>query len=200
MRHIQFLILLLLLSACCPKQTEVYMSDFLRDYAVYQPGTWWVYVNDSTQERDSVSIYDLNLTWGEWGTQEKESCPPPYKIESHEMFVSHSLEDVKSRIGVIASYGEINENVVQYFGGQEVLFINPEYESTSHDLEYVEQLDSLTVLNQTFYDIVVFRNYQDKMAGSVETLNYYARHYWLIRKEIVPTGETWNLAKSNIVQ
>jgi len=52
-----FLLFLIGLFMACQKETPYYkISDNMKQYFVYQPGSFWIFTNDSTNESDSMYI------------------------------------------------------------------------------------------------------------------------------------------------
>ena len=51
------LLFIIALSAACNKETPYYkISDEMKQYFVYQPGSFWIFTNDSTNETDSMYV------------------------------------------------------------------------------------------------------------------------------------------------
>jgi hypothetical protein len=52
-----FFLFLVGLFAACQKETPYYkISDDMKQYFVYKPGSYWIFINDSTNETDSMYI------------------------------------------------------------------------------------------------------------------------------------------------
>ena len=197
MKGIQWLALALLLTACCPKSTLLTFEEDFLDYALYEPGTWWVYEKGDSI-RDSLWVVEQDYHENELVTDEdKPNCEPQLRAAAYHVNVKSNLTGFEN-IHILYLPESCLPRVVYTIPKTSTVFFMDEQFNWNTSID--SYLDTLTVEGKLYSDIVVMRDTMDLQADSLETLNYYARHFWLIRKEIVPTGETWNLVKSNIVQ
>jgi hypothetical protein len=75
-------------------------------------------------------------------------------------------------------------------------------------VEVIDTLSQLRIGSSIFYDVVLERNTNSVLDQNPSTFTneyyqvkyYYARSYGIIRKEILETGEVWNLIEYEIIQ
>jgi hypothetical protein len=155
----------------------------VKDYGVFQVGTYWVYRNDSTLQVDSIAVESTNRDTVSINT----NCGIEFRERSNVYFssnflgVSYSLESQSDQVLLSSSISD----------GAEIFYT---WQNASNHL-----LDSLETGGTIYYDIFIGSN----QYGGPITDYLSARHFGIIKKLIYPASgdvESWSLIRSHIVQ
>jgi len=199
----------ILLQACnhCPKQADPLpyypIAGDLSDFGKFEVGTYWIYQNDSTLSIDSIAI-DSIVEGKQHPVGNFEDC---YK------------EIIVAEIDLRKEFFSLNQNgftQLMLWGTEQLLLFgtpintwpySPElyliYGESCNDTTYCKFLDSLKVLNQLYYDVMVTRSKSCQLDDMDSTNYYLARNMGLVKKVVFqPSGyvESWSLAHSKIIQ
>jgi len=213
-------IALLTLSLSCCKRDDDAPSEPItllapqevKDYVLFQPGTYWVYENSITQELDSVYVYEtLNeITRFEGDGQivdfeqiivntfsEFEQYNHKYKLDAPVLealqFYNPRIKRVKTKPG-------------DYVGETIVLFHPYNVGDKRYPLGtngYVELIDfklSFELGGNIYQEVLIYKNVEDASEGYKNVNYYFAKHIGLIKREIIDNTESWELIRYNIVK
>jgi hypothetical protein len=157
----------------------------VKDYGVFEVGTYWVYQNDSTLQTDSMAVESTHndtlpiSNHCEVGFREQAYVD----LSSTLLGGSYSLVSQSDQVILISSTSD----------QPEIFYSWQNADSLSNHL-----LDSLEVGGNTYYDIFTGSN---QYGSTTDYLS--ARHFGIIKKLIYsPSGyvESWSLIRSHIIQ
>ncbi len=223
----KLIILLLLLPfalATCKDKEPVwrtygpyYMGE-MRDYVSFKKGTWWVYENTVTKERDSMVL--------QWVTLDTFTYTDNYNGESDNKIIKERLNYLVHSITTGYKYEHYMETPSVWSGmpdrnygtfylirdkykpgdyaGWDVSFIYPFEIGHNWDATIISS-DTFLTINGKRYDDVV--HLEIKSPGKLYPSKYFywAPHYGLVQI-IYRSGtdinyrETWQLVNANIIQ
>jgi hypothetical protein len=236
-RIIYFSIVFLLLFATCkpkPSPPDQYSGPYylteVRDYIYFKSGTWWVYENSLTLTRDCVYVTRTDTAFARVKHQKSKDGDPYYHYVDYTAFQSFMYSTYNKCELRLNSWGVGTEGFT--YGIQKSytcqlphsntsllhIFMYP-FNRSGAGLSASEIIDSLTVKNKTYYNVVVFENTResdhslipmnDRNYNGASKLKYYwAKNYGIIKTEFntynLNTKQnhytSWDLIKSNIIQ
>jgi hypothetical protein len=182
---------------------KVLFSDDFRAYTQFEVGSYWVYVDSISDERDTVRLY----------IKEKDTITFPNsnlcKIEASVDNIKRSFYKDQAPIGT-----DITCDAYQVYGLSPGAFFfanNVQYSVDTTVKEsivgdklgncvYEQYLNNVSILGKTYANIRVF--YQDAFTSPtsfVPIRGYWARDIGLIRKE-TSDGRIWLLESHHIVR
>lgn len=199
------LLSLVMLQNCGPREDTrpIFEIDQTTvDYCVYDEGSWWVYEEETSGERDTIVVtriensIDSNKHLG-------------YKRKGYYSLYSTKIyTQTSSWTGPSYNLPELNgateSFVIPPHGYLDLLFISTLDTSFIYELSGIEQiklkdtLSSLRIREKTYSDVRVFEN----LSGSYfkhQKVIYWARHIGKIRIERAD-GTIWNLIDYHVSQ
>ncbi len=179
----------------------VFLDTDVKNYFVFDSGAVWIYQDTSTLVRDTVSqvyskiyidsvLYSDGSVAGVW--------------ESYDGYLASEASGDTSRFycnagSISADRWEVHELLISEGSlvGRKVAAIMPFAigESGSLDASFTystERLDSLSVGDSIYYDVIHFTTTADATQGGETSQCYYANGKGLVRREL-SSGEAWLL-------
>jgi hypothetical protein len=184
----------------------------VKDYFYFTEGTWWVYEEETSGERDSVyvtsAVNDLESyqfrtetysTYNEYeynywsfggvkddGFVEKEGNSLLVKLAKTKPgdFVSESY--------CFIYYPAVGNHVASSSGGAPYYYNN---QLLVHDFKTI-----YTYQEDSFENVVVMTEEHTASEEKQPTVKFYAEKVGLIRKELLDSNQVWNLVNFNISQ
>jgi hypothetical protein len=176
----------------CKKEPEkIYVQDSFKEWACFQNGSYWIYLNESSNRSDSSSLYYGPSTWfykltGDGKLYEMNS----YQIQNIGEF----------RVGARVDYSFFSVQGI-FLHGTYVLTSSVTSglsDQVSQTCWVLKRYDSLTVNNQLFSDVIHTR---DTFSNSINDY-YVAKNVGLI-KFAIKNGygdSTWSLLRYHVIQ
>jgi len=188
----------------------LYIPQAVKDYSLFLPGTYWVYIDSVSGRVDSLVVYET--THG-FDTIHYNNSP----ISVFEIYVvkAHSyLYDYDFYIEANATYSVNDPDVFDIFEeklkpgdfvGRTVVFIYKPYKgqvfywgNSTHTVQDVYPTYSLKGI--TYKDVVQIYHDISGIDVSNHVTNYIAKNYFIVRKELADSNQVWELARSHIIQ
>ncbi|MBX2986199.1 MAG: hypothetical protein KF882_09575 [Bacteroidia bacterium] len=189
----------------CPDISTILIEQEMKDWIVFQPGSYWIYIDSITGSYDSVYVtstyYDtLNILHSDLFRNSDSKCI----IQSHqEIDIEYETSSgIKYAVGGSYGFGSgVSNNVNPVNGSSSIVNLNhsggdggyshymyfPVLQGTvgfvfgeiKHDTIY----ENYTVLGNTYIDVLRVSD-RDNGALNAITKFYHAKHIGVIRKEI----------------
>jgi hypothetical protein len=194
-----FLAVVLLLPGC-KRQKEpdtYYISQFLRDYTIFQKDSYWIYNNDITQKLDSCYITKSQSYLIQEGGYETDPYLERALIEYNSDFMVSSFINVDDASLTFHSTGGNclrNSNLPAIF-----------YYSDNVKYEFLGLYDSITINNAIYYNVLKteFSQNSESLPYNKYILTFYfAKNIGLIsyRQQMDNYDTTWTLLRYKIQQ
>ncbi len=192
-----------LLNSCEPNDKYYYLNQESKDWALYKHGSWWVYKDSATIEKDSLSV-----------TQYLEGFTIDYsdKKNLHFQYINYSVTNNKNNNWNVT----LSSSTYYSFLSKNFVYNNKTYTTS---LTYFDPIprntdwSTVNVLPQFEVNGVVFNDVMHIRAGYSEKndvfyVKVFYHDYWLAKGkgfikmvERTPTDTTvWLLEKYSIVQ
>ncbi len=183
--------------------------EHIKDHYYFKTGSWWVYEEQNTGAIDSqwvskswsdgcmfeitlknsLNDYDNNY-WTKQLTKGKGCCE--VKKNDRAAFVKQNITKAGSYIG------ELNISAFPYKIGDSTY--NYIYNIPNNHAYLITIHDSLSFLNNTFYNILEYKLNYDPIQNKQKTNYFYAKNIGLIKKELIDSNQVWLLKKYNVEQ
>ena len=183
---------------CTDGNTDNRIASVVKKYFYFKTGSWWVYENELTLERDSVFVV---------------------KDEYKKFFISEACEcDEKIFVYYESTYTDSFFYSTESYSSPVVVFNRIKYNSSYRDLTYrfITKDDSLLRLSNTHNAIItflptfkgvkedfqnVYRCFYNKALTDYLSDSYFAPNVGLIRFKYKDGDETyWNLINYHVIQ
>lgn len=204
-----FVIVSVLLTYCKKEEPMTYFEskvdrDML-DKFMFNAGTYWVYEDEQTMELDSLVVLG-------WSTGFNTiPCPhgcPSRRTSRYEYFVMWMMSITNGNGWNYYFDGDwFKYNGGGEYGhlGQPIFMYNEPIGNEFNGARIVDQLDSLTILGNTYYEVTKMKITQAEQFDimfSDDLHFYFSEHVGLIRKEKLnqdgSVNKTWNLKRYEI--
>ena len=178
-----------------------------KDYFLFKVGSWWVYEEETTHERDSMYVTEANNDLGSYGFDIRiKSALTDY--EYHYWPVYNQAVKGCSLIKPVSKrclYISRSKYTFQDFQGESdvffVRYIVGDYMNTGSDMNYCPNnkitvgsiLDTLILPNNTFQNVVRIDEDCSFVEGKQPTKFYYSKGIGIVRKEFIDSNQVWNL-------
>lgn len=180
-------------------------SFILWDYAksfIFQVGTFWVYQNDSTGEKDSTIVENTfhdfyyrrysGSSRGEYVEFVRITIKAPITLQQYYLYIQSGLitHSINNRIPSFSDYSMPGQPVLN------AVNIGSEYKG----LLINSKVDSMFVNNYWHKDIVetkIIANKQEETFYNEDTYLFFAKNLGIIKKRTEP--KSWSLKNWNIV-
>jgi len=209
-----FLISLLAISGC--KKHDDYdgmkppllIPDEVKSYSLFQPGTYWVYIDSVSERVDSVYVYETSHSYD---TVEYFNKLRVYEIYVVKMRSAMDGYDYIFEVNTTYSYNK--ENMFDVFHekykpgdyvGRGLLYLYPPV--IGQDMPYfgthlmVKNIINSYIQNGVTYADVIQIYHDIGIEVSKNVTNFIARDYGIIRKEYADSNQVWKLTRSHIIQ
>ena len=179
-----------------------------KDFFLFKEGSWWVYEEETSHERDSVYVteyydsggYDFDLqthstledyNYHYWPIYiGGNNCSSNLPIQSKCLFIKRS----KSKPGDFVDEGYCF--FVNYRIGASLGSFNTVYENNKI---YVTEIhDYYELGNMNFERTIKIHELNTFMEGRQPTNHYFSKGVGLVRKELLDSNQVWNLVSYHI--
>ena len=189
----------------------------LLDYFSFKTSSMWVYENDKTGDKDTITITDNTLVWSNWQEGERFQQANVYYKSSLDGYTYRYYSNTFGSSNCIKMKGSgspcyslhcskykpgnyIGENVMFQFFFKLNNWGFADNRGSTSKFEIKEIHDSLTIAG-TLYKSVAKVFISDCFTQEDKDMNFYwTKDYGIARKENITDNETWNLIYSNIVK
>jgi len=218
-------LLVILIFTQCRKDPRLYFCDrypsqciatsHIKDHYYFKTGSWWVYDEINTHQRDSQWVdydwlsdnnrqFDMVIKstlddyerhrWTHLLTQAKTNSVIPKKKLAY-------IERSKSKAGDFVGtsfmgifYPVVGDSLNNFGGGGSS---SATYYS---QLRIKDILPTYTQLNYTFNNVIVIADDYNMIEHSQPTIHYYAEGVGLIRKELIDSNQIWVMSDYHVEQ
>ena len=204
-----FIIILLIVSDSCRKDKNIdrlsIIPSEVKDFALFQPGTYWIYQDSASGVIDSVYVYDLitGIDSTSSGNFEyfDEYCTHSNGYSDH-IWVNMSWSINYHYTPVWKSYFKPGD-----FIGQSYLMLYPFNTNRQYGaytdygtITIIGFLNNFNVLGNNYNEVICFHNTENIIEYHSESNYYVVKNFGLIRKELVDSLKIWNLVRCHIIQ
>ena len=197
MKYLLFITALTITIAACDKPGDdpetIYLPSSFDDYVLFPEGSWWVYEEENTGERDTVTVIELNRF-----IPEHENLLP--NEEAHATMTSTYYE---TEIQFNSKVDSDKNGRTTYYGpgggGQFYVYTTEvghgEYIPSGSYMRYTyHEYDSLKIGNMYYYDIREVENHKD-VPGGVDCNEDFtnAKGIGVVQHTTCNDHKTWNL-------
>lgn len=189
--NISLFFLYLLITGCHKTEEKYYVQGSFKEWALFQYGSYWIYLNEKSNRVDSSWVYDGPSTW---------FYKPSGDGKLYEVISFQILNIGEFRLGARTDYSTLLIEGKFLSGGYALtsLVTSKSSEHVSQTCWVMKRYDSLLVNNQLFFDVIQTR---DTFSNSVNDF-YFAKKVGLIKFAIKNEygDSTWSLVRSHIEQ
>lgn len=191
MKYIFFIAVLTITFAACdkPEDEYIYLDAQYYDYMLFPEGSWWVYEEDGSGAKDTVTVIEQTST--QYDISGDCSRGRAFK-EFATLKVKSSFN--KDTLKYTTGWGEMSYN----WGKYKVFTTHLKHAKTniSYNVRYTYyEYDSLITDNKKYYDVKVIEN--EDMSYSCEENFTSAKGIGIIQRTTCE-GEVWNLKDYHI--
>ncbi len=219
-RMLLFAFVLLLVTSCKKDPPTSYCSENpgacvdvrdVKDYFYFKIGSYWVYEEQTSGERDSVYVIEtesdpnsvlfltrLHSTY--------DGYDYPYWTKGVDPSVKNNVARKSERA---TSVRRAKTKTGDYIAEATCFLFYPTkglwtysngggYIGYDNRLEVNDVFDTYTVLDQNFIDVVCIKEDHTAIEESQPTVHYYSPKIGLVKKELLTDNEVWNLVKYHI--
>ena len=203
MRYLVVVIIILTVASCKKEETETQdnkanMDVELKNGFAFNQGSYWVY-QDQSMNTDSIvlSNSETGFTW----TCPDNACP---KYEYIELTFENVSQDFEFNHYLMLDFMRYNGGGSFGSEGQPIYLLNSEEGHEFNGLLVGEKFDSLTILNEVFYDVekmTVLSDIQFQDEFDFDRDFYFAPSIGIVRTVIHDTTNgtvTWDLKNYSI--
>ena len=198
-----------------PKPTDpcTYCEDLkeAKKYFLFDVGSWWVYEEEVTHERDSIYVtqawndpespdFDTYLYSSYQGYYYNffplisigTNCSNPYGSYKKCIYIKNSKFAPGDYVG------EENCFFMQYFEGANTPCINVNY--TDNKIIFQKIYENYSSGSLSFLRTLKVHTEHSSVENNSPTNHYYVKGVGLIRKEILDSNQVWNLVDYSVTQ
>jgi hypothetical protein len=186
-----------IMTSCNPDDEPQYLGEFRlgaegEAYIKFEPGSYWVYENDQTGERDSIVMqwYNSQMLHFEGRTRDyyREHIQFQWRGNSgtYDFITSHLFVDLTPQEQFNKSIRRWNLATHKVTGTSTMIYFPLDYNvggSVSGQRVELKRYDSLQVKGQWYFDVAEFEVSNDWIWDSKPTKYFWAKHVGLIKRE-----------------
>lgn len=185
-----------------------------KDFFVFKIGSYWVYEEETTHQRDSLYVVDYaNVTndydfdvriksslteyiYHYWPTYYGNitGCNVNGTVTNRCLYVNRSKYKFQDHLGeTIIFY--LNYNIGENISTGSDMDYCPD-----NHLSYAAKYDSIMVGNNFFHNVVRVDQECEFAEGKQPTRFYYSKNIGIIKKEFLDSNQVWNLVNHFVIQ
>jgi hypothetical protein len=197
-----------------PPNYTIPLSQTLKDFAYFRPGTYWIYEDSASHKLDSV--YVLSASYGTNEVTEQQNLGYTGSFGYYKEQFAGSLQpssenewvDMSTSMHAPGAVLFHDKTIAGKYAGQNFLMTDvftdgyTTYSNTEPNgsLTFVQGFDTLRVLGSIFHKVALMYDRKNILEGNNRTNVYVAKNMGVIRKELLDSNKVWNLKRYNIVQ
>lgn len=191
--------------SCGPDGPTYFLDEEITEYVVFKNGSYWVYEEINSNQVDSLKLFSAEVFiqngQSRFGFNFQKYTELTTSTLSGDTLSGLAVLDFSKKNFSVFTRGSTNINrifdrPVLFFSNQPTGYIfNPNEDDL---VEYVEFLDSYTVLGTEYLDIMVFEHKKNYFLDQPKKI-YYARGIGIIKKELF-NGKVWQLKTSSVIK
>ena len=182
----------------------------VKDYFAFKQGSWWVYEEETSHERDSVYVTEYFSDPNSFG----------FDVRMHstlEGYDYHYFPDYLAAVNGCSESGDIYKKCVlikrtkgkpgDYVGESAALFYKFKIGQSETDpnnalpsnriiIDYI--LDDYSLGNYNFKNVIKVKELCNYLEGKQKTFQFYTSGVGLIRTELIDSNQVWNLVNYHI--
>ncbi len=207
---------LFMFCACTKPPITYYVPDDIKEWAVFQSGSYWIYQYDTIQDSvvideylDTVVYMEIQNTYM-FGSNDKYYRQIIYMtyFSSQNSVVSDDVLNTDDGIKVYRlSYGLFKYDLSHVIMMKRFDAFKPGFGYASGNMRYISDIDIFTVNGKEYYDVKHLQYditpKDSTFYSGYDQMNYYlAKNYGVIKKVFTNNTDTitWDLVKYNIIQ
>lgn len=191
-----------LISEACETSVD---DAFVKSYFDFDPGTFWIYEEESSGELDTLSLFyhthefssnPVDFFWLASSSKRGYNYFQCYYEDDHGLF----FDNINGCLRNVVYAGYERPNGDTRFG--EAFYIGAtKRESLTFDSSFfIDELNELEVNGVLYEDVMVFLNVTDPCFGFDSVKYYVAEHYGVVRYDNFSQGEVWRLINCEIIK
>jgi hypothetical protein len=192
----------------CKDKEEIirHVDPELKEWGLYQKGTWWVYEEENTKDIDSFWVDSVIEGFFTLEGRENKKWQELFTIVKSN---SNSYDDIKLSITGQSPtiYLTTKNNISQEFGPNCIIasipFIKGERFSTGDVFMWTEMdtfYNELQLGKNIFRNVVRAKDNGNPAFFGQNTCLYTAKNIGIVRKEFPERNQIWNLVRFHIIQ
>lgn len=183
-----------------------------KDFFLFKEGSWWVYEEETTHERDSQYVYQSSNTtgyyfftgihssldeynyrfWPIYADGAIETCSETEPVSGRCLYIKRDKGKIGDFIGE-GNYFVFNYSLENYFYSTNINFPNNKVTFESISMQ-------LSQGNVVWDKVVKTHELCELQENNQATNHYYKKNIGLVRKELMDSNQVWNLVNYHIVQ
>ncbi|MCX6305488.1 MAG: hypothetical protein NT040_11020 [Bacteroidetes bacterium] len=195
---VQLLLLLSVFIGCSKKSGyNEYIPEQLKQYSVFQEGSYWVYKNESTGMIDSSYLLKPPV----YLYNDPVNDPPQNRYETCDIYFGGTflLHSTTSTSDYLMSFKNASGSVCLYNNFQPGYTLDNDYYHSFMNLNY---FDSLIINNKTFYHVMNTQYKSWNHQGDTTTYTYYlAKSIGLIKFTLDKNHQdtSWSILRYHVI-
>jgi hypothetical protein len=179
---------------CSKRQSTYYIQDSLKEWTFYKTGSYWIFLNETSQNQDSLFIDEDPTSY----------FTPPEPTNTQYEIIKYEINNGFLTTGTLSAGMEDNAFFVFsdfQSGGMPLStwIINGKSSSISTYSWLIKRFDTLTINKTLFYDVIHTRDSSEK--GRARDY-YFVKNIGLVKFSIrtAQFDSTWSLLRWHVVQ
>ena len=197
-RFILFIVLLIFVFSCNKSSTTTYyISDSFKAWSLFQPGSYWVYLDEKKQMPDSIYL---------------DSKPISYFTPPKPASIQYEIIDYQISNGFL-NYAAIecgengsNLGLSDFYSNDSYALSTGVIDNTmtmvSENCRLIERLDTMVINNYKFTNVIHTRDTNNFLTHIWRKDYYFAKNIGLLKFSIKTpkTDSTWSILRWHIIQ
>lgn len=183
-----------------------------KDFFLFKEGSWWVYEEETTHERDSQYVYESHNTsdydfdtrihstlenfdyhfWPVYAEDAKRECNESEPVSSKCIHIYRNKGKIGNYIGQGICFF-INYNLNDWTYGDNYLY-------PTEKLIFISINYNLQFSFEHFENVIIVSEEKTLIEKNQPTKHFYVKNIGLIRKELLDSNQVWNLVSYHIEQ
>ena len=196
-------------SYCEKNPSECETVSAAKEFFYFNIGSWWVYEEETTHERDSIYVTEQTSNNGYVFYMKTKSALTEYDYQYWPVYTyGNPLCSMTEAVQGKCVYISITKYKPGGFSGQgKCFFVNykqgmyevaPTTAFPENKIEVESIFPDYTLGSLNFDQTVKIKEQHTLLENDQETHHYYARGVGLIRKELTDSNQVWNLVSYHI--
>ncbi|TAF63188.1 MAG: hypothetical protein EAZ55_14410 [Cytophagales bacterium] len=198
-----FILFISFFTSCLPNVAPMYyIAQEAKDYTIFQAGSYWVYQNVATLQKDTNSLLSTNLVMN------TASVTLKYQYESHQSKMRSSFYQENMTYTTAANWGTEGRTITRFkfdnynWDDRYVFLANtPVGTGLLESIVYANYYEKYEVAGKTYTEVREFYITDETEPIDQRTPRYvwFAKNVGIIKKRLF-NGETWELIQHEVKQ